>query len=483
MVKRILSIVGWIGTALVFVAVAIRFGFPAKDQYGSYLAWAGLVCVLAYTLGQWREISAVFGGRQARYGTLAGVSLLVVLGILIAVNYIGARENKRWDLTSNKSYSLSDQTRNILSKLDSPMQVTVFAREQDFQPYMDRMKEYEYASKQISTQYIDPEKKPLVAKANQITQFGTVVFNYKNRSERVTSNSEQDITSGIIKAVTGQQKKVYFTQGHGEHDPVSAERDGYNQAAGALGRENYSTDKLVLVQRASVPDDAAVVVVAGPKIDFYPAEIDALKKYLAKGGKLLLELDPPEKVDSPPLPQLIALAKKQPGTISIALTGIGRLTHLTGELLQARADIKLLPVPYTRGPASALGDVATGRVSMIIEGYSGIIGAVKAGQVKLIAVASPQRLPEFPDLPTVAETIPGFAAAGWLILAAPVGTPEAIIGKASADLAKVVGDPEVKQKLAVTGSYPRAMTPSEALAFVAKEQATWLPVLEKFSAK
>ena len=165
MVKRILSIVGWLGTALVFVAVAIRFGYPAKDQYGYYMAWAGLACVLAYTIGQWREIATVFGGRQARYGTLAGVSLLVVLGILIAINYIGARQNKRWDLTANKSYSLSDQTRNILSKLDAPLQVFVFARESDFQPYQDRMKEYEYVSKQISTQYIDPDKKPLQAKA------------------------------------------------------------------------------------------------------------------------------------------------------------------------------------------------------------------------------------------------------------------------------------------------------------------------------
>jgi tripartite-type tricarboxylate transporter receptor subunit TctC len=93
------------------------------------------------------------------------------------------------------------------------------------------------------------------------------------------------------------------------------------------------------------------------------------------------------------LPELIALAKKKPGTISIAVTGVGRLTHLTGLLLQERTGIELLPVPYNAGPAAALSDVAAGRVSMIIEGYSGIVGAVKAGQVKLIAVAAAQRLP------------------------------------------------------------------------------------------
>src|SRR5580692_4414774 len=110
------------------------------------------------------------------------------------------------------------------------------------------------------------------------------------------------------------------------------------------------------------------------------------------------------------LPELIALAKKEPGKISIAATGVGRLTHLTGLVLQERADINLLPVPYNGGPAAAHADVAGGRVSMIIEGYSGIVGSVKAGQVKLIAVASRERLTQFPDLPTVAETIPGFAA-------------------------------------------------------------------------
>jgi tripartite-type tricarboxylate transporter receptor subunit TctC len=179
------------------------------------------------------------------------------------------------------------------------------------------------------------------------------------------------------------------------------------------------------------------------------------------------------------LPQLIALAKKQPGTISIAVTGVGRLTHLTGLLLQERADIQLLPVPYNAGPAAALADVGSGRVSMIIEGYSGIVGAVKAGQVKLIAVAAAERLPQFPDLPTVAETLPGVSATGWQVLVAPLETPAPIASKASVDLAKVVSDPEFKKRLANVGSYSRAMTPEQTLAFVDKEQQTWLPLLNK----
>jgi len=179
------------------------------------------------------------------------------------------------------------------------------------------------------------------------------------------------------------------------------------------------------------------------------------------------------------LPELIALGKKEPGKISIAVTGAGRLTDLTGLLLQDRADLQLLRVPYTGGPAAALADVGSGRVSMIIEGYSGIVGAVKAGQVKLIAVAAPERLPQFPDLPTVAETLPGFRALGWQVLVAPKGTPTAIVGKVSDVLAKVVGDAGFKASLAKIGSYSRAMTPEQTLDFVHQEQATWAPILQK----
>ena len=329
MMNRILSLIGWLGTAMVFVAVAIRFGYPAKEQWAYYLAWGGLVCVLAYTLGQWREIAKVFARRQARYGTLMGVSILVVLGILVAINYIGSKQNKRWDLTANKQFSLSDQSRNVVAKLDSPMQVQVFAQEPQFPRYQERIKEYEYASSKISTEYIDPEKKPSVAKQNNIDRMPTIVFNYKGRSERVNADGEQDLTNAIIKVVSGQQRKVYFTQGHGERDTTSSERDGYNTIASALGRENYGVEKLTIAQQGSVPDDASVVVVAGPRTDFFAPEVEALKKYLDRQGKLLLELDPPDKLDSPPLTNLIALAHDwgiQVGNnIVVDVSGMGRL--------------------------------------------------------------------------------------------------------------------------------------------------------------
>lgn len=183
------------------------------------------------------------------------------------------------------------------------------------------------------------------------------------------------------------------------------------------------------------------------------------------------------------LAQYIELARKEPNKLTVAVSGIGRLTHFTTELLQTRANIKLVTIPYTHSMATALGDVASGRVSLIIENYAAIAGAAKAGQVNLVAVASVERLPEFPNTATVAETIPDFAATGWQVLVAPLGTPAPIINKISVDLSKVVTDTEFKKKLAKVGSYSRAMTPDQVLTFVAKEQDTWLPVAQKISTR
>ena len=182
-----------------------------------------------------------------------------------------------------------------------PLQITVFAEEANFQRYRERLNEYEYASKKVSTDYVDPDKKPALASQNQIQQYGTILFDYKGRTERVTSDAEQDITTGIIKVVQGQQKKVYFTQGHGEKDTASAERDGYKDIADGLGRDNYTVDK-----RRPRPAGAVARRCGGGHRRgaegrlLLPREIDALKKYLDKSGKLLLEIDPPEKPDSAP---------------------------------------------------------------------------------------------------------------------------------------------------------------------------------------
>jgi ABC-type uncharacterized transport system involved in gliding motility auxiliary subunit len=330
MFARIANILGWAGVALVFAAFGLRFFSPERAQMAQGVSIGGLVCILVYVLSQWREIAATFSKRQAKYGTLSLMSVVIVLGILGGVNYVAGRQNKRWDLTASKEFSLSDQTRKILQDLKQPLKLIVFERDERMQPFRDRLGEYEYLSKQVKVEYVDPDKQPALARQYQIQAFGTTAIEYQGRTERVTGTSEQDLTNGIIKAVTGQQKKVYFVTGHNEHDPTSAdERIGYNAAGEALQRDNYTVEKLALAQQPEVPADAAVVVVAGPSVDYLQPEIESLRRYLNKGGKVLFMLDPPDRTDSPPLTGLIALIREW-GTevgnnVIVDRSGIGQL--------------------------------------------------------------------------------------------------------------------------------------------------------------
>lgn len=329
MIKRAFDTVGWLGTALVLAAVAVFFLKAEWQPYSRWLAWGGLACILVYTLGQWREISRVFAGRSVRLGTISGAGIVVVLAILVAVNYISSREHKRWDLTSSGQFTLSPQSVKVLKSLDSPLKLTAFAKEGELPSYRERLGQYEYVSKNVSTEYIDPDKKPGPARQLGIQSYGTIAIQYKDRIERVVGTSEQDLTNGIIKVVTGKERKVYFTQGHGEKDTANSERTGYSGIAAQMAHDNYKVEKLPLAQQGQVPTDAAAVVVAGPRTDFLPGEIDALKAYIAMGGHVCLLLDPPDKVDSPPLTNLIALAHEWGmevgNNLVVDASGVGRL--------------------------------------------------------------------------------------------------------------------------------------------------------------
>jgi tripartite-type tricarboxylate transporter receptor subunit TctC len=206
--------------------------------------------------------------------------------------------------------------------------------------------------------------------------------------------------------------------------------------------------------------------------DFVPVGFVALQPFL---------LSVVSSLGARTLPEFIALAKQKPGELSYAATGRGTLSHLTGEALAQRAGIKLLMVPYLGGTSQALNDVISGRVPMVIDAYPPLAGALQAGSVRALAIGSNRRLSDFPDLPTVAETLPGFSPGGWLALVAPVGTPNAIVSKLSDDLREAVLDQTTRAKLETTGNYPNPMSPSELLAFIQAEQKTWKPVLEEIA--
>ena len=310
MLYRILSILGWVGTALVFGAVAIRFIRPEWDQYATWSAWAGLALVVLYTLGQWREVLEYFRRRQARYGAIATAGVLVALAVTVAVNYLGTRQNKRWDLTASRQNSLSEQTVRVLQSLQAPVKFTVFDRQTELDRFRGRLDGYAYNSRQVSVEYIDPDTKPVVAREYDVQAYGTVVVDYMGRRERVTTDTEQDLTNALIKAMSTMERKVYFLQGHGEKEPNRTERDGYSAVSGSLRRDNYMVERLVLAQMKDVPADATVVLIAGPTTDVLPTEAEALRRYLARAGKLMVMLDPAIGTQAAQLPNLEAIIKE-----------------------------------------------------------------------------------------------------------------------------------------------------------------------------
>ena len=330
--NKAVNLLGWIGTAAVVIALGLRFQTvkPEWTQYSWYAAMAGLVLVLLYMASQWREMSQAFAHRQTRLGTIAATSVVLVLGILVAVNYLASRRNHRWDLTAGKQFSVADQTRNILQKLDAPVKVLVFDKTTNFDTFRDRLDEYEYLSnRKLTAEYISPDKDPVRANQYKIQSYGTVVFNYKNRSETVVGTDEQQLTNTLIKVLSGAERTVYFLTGHGEHDTAGSARDGYSTIYQALGAENYKTDTLALAQKPEVPSNATVLVIAGPRTDLLQGELDAIKQYLDRGGKLLVMLDPPDKDGQVPLTNVIALLKdwgiEAGNDIVVDTSGVGQL--------------------------------------------------------------------------------------------------------------------------------------------------------------
>ena len=330
MLNTILGVIGWIGTLLVFLGVAIRLFRPQWDQYAYWAAIGGLVCVGLYTLSQWREIGRSFQKRETKFGAMMSISVIAVLAILIGLNYLVSRRDKRWDLTAGGSYTLSDQTVKVLTNLTAPVKVLVFDQPGAFQRFRDGLTSYELASRNIQVEYVDTDRQPTRARDYNVLNNGTVVMEYSGRRETVMSEREQDLTNALIKVTTGRQIKAYFVQGHGEKDSAGADRNSYSNVVDILKRDNYTVDKIVLAQaQGGVPADASVLIIAGPTTDFLKPEIDAISTYLRKGGKALFMLDPPVGEAARPVPTVEALLKEWSITLGhdvvIDISGMGQL--------------------------------------------------------------------------------------------------------------------------------------------------------------
>lgn len=183
------------------------------------------------------------------------------------------------------------------------------------------------------------------------------------------------------------------------------------------------------------------------------------------------------------LQEFIDYVKKRPGQVNVAVLSRGGIPHLLSEWIKLEAKLDMTSINYPGTPAG-LSDVMGGRVQAISDGLPSLAGAINGGKLKLLAVGSEKRLPNFPNTPTVSETLPNIKRAlGWFALMAPPGTPQPIAQKISDDLKIVLAQPELKEKFQGIASYTRPMNPTELLAYIREEQALWKPVIEQIGMK
>ena len=182
------------------------------------------------------------------------------------------------------------------------------------------------------------------------------------------------------------------------------------------------------------------------------------------------------------LPELMALAKKRKGELNVAAGNRGSILHLTSEWLRIAGGIDVTLLHYPAA-SQAITDVLGGRVHIMVDAITSMKGAIDAGRIKPLAVAAKKRLYNFPDLPVVADTFPGFEAMGWFALMAPPGTPAPLARKIGDDLRKVLAGPELQKRFEDLGTYIRPTTPEELTSFIVEQQQIWRPVIAETAKK
>jgi len=180
------------------------------------------------------------------------------------------------------------------------------------------------------------------------------------------------------------------------------------------------------------------------------------------------------------VPELVAFAKANPGKVTYATVGAGSSNHLNALLLSNRTGIEMVHVPY-KGGAPMMIDLVGGQVNVMFVSAPQAIPQVKAGRIKALAIGSPRRIPQLPDTPTVAETLPGFAAQSWVGMLVPAGTPKEILARLHAEATKALADPEVRGKLGAQGFDVVGSTPEEFLAFARAESEKWAKVIRDYN--
>jgi ABC-type uncharacterized transport system involved in gliding motility auxiliary subunit len=234
--------------------------------------------------------------RQTKYAAYAAVYILVVIAVITVGNVLADRYNKSYDSTSNKRYSLSDQTAKIVKGLKQDATITYFNQTKDFREGKDLLDQYTNLSHKVQVKYVDPDKDPEQARAAGIRNLGTAVVAVGAKHEEAKSMTEEGVTGAFIRDLKGTTRTVCFVSGSGEHQIDDSDREGFSQFKDLVGKDSYETKTVDLLQKAEVPSECTTLVVAGPTRNYEQPEVDAIKKYVENGGRAFFMLDPPLKI-------------------------------------------------------------------------------------------------------------------------------------------------------------------------------------------
>jgi ABC-type uncharacterized transport system involved in gliding motility auxiliary subunit len=246
--------------------------------------------------------------RQTKYAAYAATYILIILGVLSTINVLANRYNKSYDTTSNKRYSLSEQTAKVVKGLKQDANITYFAQSSRFREARDQLDLYANLSPKVHVKYVDPDKEPNVAREAGVKNYGTTIVQIGANKNEAASLTEEGITGAFIRDLKNTAREVCFVTGSGEHQIENSERTGYSRFKELLGKEEYTTKSISLLQTSEIPADCTVLVVAGPNGDYVQPQVDAIKKYVEGGGRAFFLLDPPLKMGRSEIADNAALA-------------------------------------------------------------------------------------------------------------------------------------------------------------------------------
>ena len=247
--------------------------------------------------------------RQTKFSAYVSIYIAIVIALLGGLNFLAQRHNKSVDLTSNKRYSLSDQTAKIVKNLKQDVKVTVFDRTDAFGKAKDLLDRYNNLSSKLQVEYIDPYKKPTIARAAGVKTEGQIFVESGTKKEEARSLSEEEVTGAIIRSIKSGDRAMCSVSGSGERTLDEQGRKGYSGAKEALEKNNYKTRAISLLEKPEIPKDCTVLLVAGPRFDYLEPAVNAIKTYVEAGGHAMFFIDPPLKMGKEDIADNSALLK------------------------------------------------------------------------------------------------------------------------------------------------------------------------------